>query len=236
MKWVSRLQRLKIIRPPLPGDVPIVQSGEGEWVVLLHGLWRSVGAMGALQEDLGRAGYGTANLPYPSMTASVSENALRVRRFLAEQSFEGRVHFVTHSLGGIILRELLKSGELPCTLGRVVMLAPPSNGSEIVDWLGGLGRVTLGPSCEVLKSDGVRPGIPASAEVGVLMGDRSLIPFFRSFLEEGNDGIVSVEKGRLEGMKDFRVLDADHTFMTGDARVRKEVLSFLQNGFFSQGE
>lgn len=233
MKRFSGLEKLKVIRPPLPWDTPILKAGEGEWVVLLHGLWRSVGAMGFLQERLGQESYGTVNFPYASMTASVNKNALGVRRFLEEQKFEGKVNFVTHSLGGIILRELLDGGELPVELGKVVMLAPPNGGSEIVDWLGAFGKLSLGPSCDVLKTAGNRPELPPSAEVGVLMGDRSRIPFFRSFLDEGNDGIVSVEKGKVEGMKDFRVLDADHTFMMGETAVIEEVLCFLKNGTFS---
>ena len=231
------LARLKVLRPPLPWDKPRRVDGEGDWVLLLHGLWRSVGAMEPLARGLRERGYGTVNFPYASMWWRLETAAARVRRWVEEELAPGedgrKVHLVTHSLGGIVTRKLIEE-ERPSWLGRVVMLAPPNQGSEIVDWLGPLGRWTLGPVSRNLRTAAgdARPPLPEGAEVGVVMGSKSQIPFFRRLLEADNDGIVSVERGRLDGMKDFLVLDADHTFMMGDAGVLEAVAGFLEKGRF----
>jgi len=217
------------------------QAEEGERVVLLHGLWRSMGAMAFLEKELQIRGYETVNVPYASMTKRVEETAEWLEEELGRAVESGeRVHFVTHSLGGAVLRELLARG-FDLGGGKVVMLAPPNQGSAIVDWLGIWGRMALGPACEWLSEGGGsqrgaagegRPRWPVEVPLGVLMGRKSVIPVLRTFLGEENDGIVSVEEGALEGAADFKVVDADHTLIMREEFVLDEVLHFLKEGMF----
>ncbi len=224
--------------PPLPWDRPAARPAEGGGgkVVLLHGLWRSWHAMDPLARELGRAGYATLNLPYPSARRSIGWIADYVGE-RTESFAEGQpVHFVTHSLGGIILRALLAKGQPRWRPGRIVMMAPPSAGSEIIDWLSARGAPLvrlLGPAARELASDSIPPSLPplpAELEAMVIMGNLSLIPFFRRLLDGENDGIVSAEKGRVEGLRAFATVPADHTFIQIHPDAVRHTLAFLRTG------
>ena len=145
--------------------------------------------------------------------------------------------FVTHSLGGIITRAFLEKGRPP-NLGRVVMIAPPNSGSDVVDSLGGnwILRRFLGPAFTELGTSGSsapnRLG-PAAYEVGIIAGNRSWNPLGSLLIDGTDDGAVAVVSSRLEGMKDFLIIPAGHTLIMEDAAVIAEVLHFLREGRFS---
>jgi hypothetical protein len=150
-----------------------------------------------------------------------------------------KVHFVTHSLGGIVIREYLKDRRMP-GLGRVVMLAPPNHGSEVADKLRGvvlLNRL-LGPAGRSLgtsqQSVPARLG-PAEFELGIIAGDRSFNPLFSAWLRGQDDGKVSVESTRLDGMKEHLVLHRSHTWMMWRKDVLRAVACFLRAGTFNAG-
>jgi triacylglycerol lipase len=211
-----------------------------ECVVLLHGLARGALSMSRMQRALRGAGYRTVNIAYPSRKHRVEELAdIAVCKGLdagrAQHGIE-TVHFVTHSLGGILLRQYLSENEIP-ELGRVVMLGPPNQGSAAVDalgrmpgfdWVHGPAGRQLGKGVESVP---LRLG-PVDFEVGVIAGNRSIDPITSLVLETPDDGRVSVADTQVEGMKDFVVVDHSHAFMMRMQRSIDLTLAFLENGQF----
>lgn len=211
-----------------------------ECVVLLHGLARTSTSMNKMEQALKDDGYLTANIDYPSRhheiaelaTEAVSEGLQRCR----EQDDVEKIHFVTHSLGGILLRQYLSTETIE-ELGRVVMLGPPNQGSGAVDDLDGVPGFDWinGPAGRQLgqgeSSVPVALG-PVDFELGVIAGNRSIDPITSAVLQNPDDGRVSVEDTKVEGMDDFIVVEHSHAFMM---RMRKPIeltKSFLRTGQF----
>lgn len=217
---------------PMPWHRSIVRENDADAVILLHGLWRSLWAMEPMAKFLHEHGYHSINVPYPSFRKPMEELADLIHDAILLHGGDRKIHFVTHSLGGILARKLLHM--LPAEqTGRIVMLAPPNQGSEIVDWALNykpLAR-TLGPAGKGLGSGMLDSApLPTQIDSAVIMGKQSNIPFFRSLLDKDNDGIVSVERGRIDGMNEFHILDTDHTFIASDHRVMDLTLKFLREG------
>jgi len=216
----------------MPWHQPRIREGNGDTVILLHGLWRSMWAMDPMAKFLHQDGYHTINIPYPSFRKPIEEIVDLVSNTITKHGNGRPVHFVTHSLGGIITRQLLTE-VAPEQTGKVVMLAPPNQGSEIIDWLANCAplKKTLGPAGAKLGSDTLdAPGLPQHLDSAVIMGRRSSIPFFRWLLDSENDGIVSVERGKIEGINEFHVIDTDHTFISTEPQVMKMTCDFLRQG------
>ena len=223
----------------------LISSGlasANDCVVLLHGLARTSVSMNKMERELGAAGFATANIDYPSREYTVEELAeLAVPDGIATcRTRDGvdTIHFVTHSLGGILVRQYLSNHALP-ELGRVVMLAPPNQGSVAVDelrdvpgfdWLNGPAGRQLGKG---ENSVPLKLG-PADFELGVIAGNRTIDPITSAVLENPDDGRVSVEDTRLDGMADFIVVDHSHAFMMRMQRTIELTIAFLRNGRFSE--
>jgi len=213
-----------------------MSSRHRECVVLLHGLARTRRSMARLHHALQRKGYAVRNTGYPSRRYPVAELTRRYLVPVVEKLQDaGRIHFVTHSMGGILVRHYLKHHR-PANLGRVVMLAPPNHGSEIVDRFGQTWwfRLINGPAgCELGTDEHALPCAlgPADYPVGIIAGDRSLDPCSLC-LPRPNDGKVTVLSARLAGMTDFRVVPHGHTFMMNRACVIRMVCDFLARGRF----
>jgi len=228
---------LRVLSPPLPWHRAEIRAAPGDRIVFLHGLWRSYLAMDGVAQEFYSEGYETVNLSYPSFTKPMEEIVARVHHELKSLP-QKKTHFVTHSLGGIVVRHLARHHP-ELVSGRVVMVAPPSQGSEIIDWLEEcpLTRIAFGPAGLSLSTTRVMAEVPQlsdTVEVGVIMGHSKKLPFFQEFLESENDGIVSVEKGRLPKMQDFTVVEGDHTFIMNEPLVRKLAKRFLQLGHFRE--
>ncbi len=186
---------------------------------------------------LQRQGYDVVNLDYPSRHHDITTLAdIAVGQGLAACQQATQVHFVTHSLGGILLRQYLAQHEIP-GLGRTVMLAPPNQGSEVVDtlrdapgyrWLNGPAGLQLGTG----RDDGPRGLGPVGFEVGVIAGTRSINLLLSTLLPDPDDGKVSVASAKVEGMADFVTVPYTHPLIMRAPKVHKLIVNFLAHGRF----
>lgn len=207
-------------------------------VVLLHGLGRTSDSMNEMADSVRQAGYAVFNLGYPSREHGVDELVDSVAVALDDCCADATLHFVTHSLGGILVRAyaLEPDGARVGRVGRVVMLSPPNHGSEVADRLADvpLLRWVLGPAMgELVTGDGLPSTLGEPAfELGIITGDASLNPLFSWWIPGPDDGKVSVASARLPGADDFLVVPYTHTFIMQRAEVIRQVLAFLESGSF----
>ncbi len=216
------------------------QSTDSECVVLLHGLARTRYSMNKMETRLKGEGYKVVNFDYPSRKHPIeelSEKVLPEAIKICRENKPVKIHFVTHSLGGILLRYYLKKHEMP-DLGRSVMLSPPNKGSEVVDKLRNnyFFKALNGPAGSQLGTD--ETSIPiilgkVDFDLGVITGDRS-INFINSGLIPGSDdGKVSVERAKVEGMREFLIVHTSHPFIMKNNEAIDQTINFLKKGNFS---
>ncbi len=244
LKYVSILFMILFL---LPGCAA-VQAGpdpdcRGECVILLHGLGRTERSMADLAESLSQSGYCTVNSGYPSMDKTVSAIAEQYLPPMIDKCHEidaKKIHLVTHSLGGIVVRKFLQNHDLPAG-SRIVMISPPNQGSRIVDvlkdnflfeWIYGPAGQVLGTSPDSLPNTLK----PVDAQIGVIAGNRSFNPLLSALVEGKDDGKVSVESAKLPEMQDFIVVEATHTFIMSDDEVIRQVKHFLRTGRFMHSD
>jgi triacylglycerol lipase len=214
--------------------------GERGTVILLHGLGRTNRSMRPLEESLTGHGYRVVNLGYPSRSQTWPELVETLDAALKACCVDRRspVHFVTHSMGGILVRAYLEAHDLP-GLGRVVMLSPPNQGTVLIDRVPAeLLELVLVPASVSLGTDSIsipRQLGPARFELGIITGDVSLNPLFSSWLPGEDDGAVSVESAWVDGTDDFLVVPYTHTFIMRRDDVISQVLGFLEAGRFPDG-
>lgn len=201
-------------------------------VVLIHGLWMKGGAMSLLHWRLARCGYTVVNFSYPTVHRSLAQHAQCLQQFVAQLPAD-TVHFVAHSLGGLLVRQLLHDfpEQRP---GRVVTLGTPHQGSAVARHLAHfkLGRSLLGRSF----ADGLEGGVPpwtGTRALGVIAGTHA-VGLGRLFmrLPRPNDGTVSVAETRLVGMTDHKVMPVSHMGLLVSGVVAQAVCRFLRYGRF----
>jgi pimeloyl-ACP methyl ester carboxylesterase len=229
---IGRLVLLAGMLAPMP-------ARSSECVVLLHGLGRSYLSMTLLQCALENSGYTVWNRGYRSTEHRIEELEPVVGEALdyCRKRKARRIHFVTHSMGGILVRAYFQNHEVP-EAGRVVMLAPPNHGSEVVDayrdrwwfkWATGPAGQQLGTASDSLPNRLK----PVPLEIGVIAGRRTSDPWFGGVFSGPNDGKVSLAGAVLPEMKELAVVDSGHTFMVNSPTVIAYVKHFLRDGVFA---
>jgi len=213
-----------------------------ECVILLHGLCRSARSMGPIAASLQRNGFAVINLDYASTRKSIhalAEQDLAPVVYLCRRQGYDRIHLVTHSMGGIIARAFLQKHALPPG-GRVVMLAPPNQGSELADWAQKhMPRIygLAGPAGRELGTRAIKrldTSQSLTAPVGIIAGNSSWNPLFSAILPGDDDGKVTVRRARLEGMTDFLSVSDTHMMIMYDKDVHGQIVHFLKNGRFDR--
>lgn len=212
---------------------------EAACVVLLHGLARTENSMTKMQEALTGQGYKVVNLGYPSRHFPIEVLAKNhIDPALAECGADVEINIVTHSMGGILVRQYLDQNEIPL-LNHVVMLAPPNKGSEVVDALATF------PGYKLLNGDaGLQLGtdensIPnilgdADFDLGIIAGTSSFNFILSSIIPGEDDGKVSVMNTKLTGMNDHITMPVTHTFMMNNDQVISQVIYYLKKGEFKR--
>jgi triacylglycerol lipase len=233
----------------LGASVPATTPAKtGETVLLVHGLGRGPGSLWLLGQALRREGYVVRAVSYPSQSAPVAELAEHALGPVfgdtigpASNRESDRVHIVTHSLGAILVRHYLNQHGVPPRMGRVVMLAPPNGGSEIVDRLArrdfyrrlnGPAGIDLGTGAE--QAPAALGPLPAGVEVGVVAGSFSWNPLFSALIPGPDDGKVSVARTHVAGEADHVVVPYSHTWLMNRAETLRQVAVFLREGRFTE--
>jgi pimeloyl-ACP methyl ester carboxylesterase len=209
-----------------------------ETIVLLHGLGRTSASMMPIALAARARGYRVINWRYLSTRRSIRASAARFAREIAPRILNApRVHFITHSLGGIIVRQFLAAYDVP-NAGHVVMLAPPNGGSEVADVLQHTAlRHLFRPIMELGTNETSVPRTlpPPRVPVGVIAGSRSHIPLFSHWMHDvPNDGVVPVERTRVPNMRDFLVVHHTHTFLPWSRLAIRQALTFIERGTFAR--
>lgn len=212
-------------------------------VVLLHGLGRSRASMGKMAKALTDAGWEVLDMGYPSTRRSLDEHADQLLTLLEPLAREGvqRVDFVTHSLGGVVVRSMLARDagwREGLELGRVAMLAPPSQGSALAQALQDFlpFRMVLGEVGPQLSLDAMAEVPIPDVRFGVVAAQRGDGGGWNPLLRGEDDGVVRVEETKLEGMEDFLLVQGLHTFVMDKPEVAEAVIRYLETGRFEAAE
>ena len=211
-----------------------------ECVILLHGLARTSGSLATLADALAANGYTVANIDYPSRKDTIENLAGPAIEAGLERCATGdatAVNVVTHSMGGILLRYYLEQQSI-AGLHRIVMLAPPNQGSKVVDamrhipafaLINGPAGLQLGTGPDSLP---LQLG-PVQAELGIIAGNRTINVVLSQFLDNPDDGKVSVASTRVAGMCSFIEMPVNHATMMNNKVVIGQVGEFLATGRFN---
>lgn len=204
-----------------------------ETVVLIHGLWLGGWAMRMLAKRLRRADYNVVCMSYRTVRCSPKQNA-EALYLLASEIKSTRIHFVAHSLGGIVVLKMLERYHWQHP-GRIVMLGSPLMGSRKAK------RLYRLPFGKRLLGQSVAQGLmqaqlfnPEDYEIGMIAGTAAIgIGLLLGPMAEPNDSTVAVSETQLPGLKATRLIHTSHTAMLINAQVAEEVKHFLKYGYFS---
>lgn len=211
-----------------------------EVVVMLHGLARSNVAMWALNIRLKRAGYRVQPVGYRSLRNTPEEIMQDISTQIDRCCKAGisKVHFVGHSLGGLLIRKYLQDNRVE-NLGRVVLIGTPNQGTAVADYfrdkwwakVAGPTAMALGTDDNSFPSSLDDPYYPVGVIAGVIEHE-----MHEHILPGKDDGLVTIESTKLEGMSDFVLIESGHAMMRYKDEVAAQAISFLKNGAFNKAE
>ncbi|CAM2929935.1 esterase/lipase family protein [Legionella worsleiensis] len=202
----------------------------GELIILVHGLMRTSMSMSLLKAFLEHQGYTVYSYSYPSPSHSIHEHSLSLQSYIDKlaKNYPGvTIHFITHSLGGIIVREALAQipDEQRKNMGFLIMLAPPNQGSS-------LAKLSL----KILPAIAyfIKPLAELSSDPSSYV-HRVPIPQMKIGIIAGRfDAKVPPSSAKLNGTPEFVVINSTHTFIMNDFKAQKLILNFLEQGSFNK--
>ncbi len=209
---------------------------EKKCVILLHGLARSKNSMGLLADYFKSKKFLVFNKSYPSTQQNIETLSAVVGDGIkdCEEANASKIYFVTHSMGGILVRQYFQSKTINAKIAAVVMISSPNHGSEIVDafknkswfkWYNGPAGLQLGTAPSSLPNTLKPINIP----IGIITGNVSSDPWFSYLFKGPNDGKVSVESAKLKEMKALLVVPWGHTFIMNSPEVHNQTFYFFEN-------
>jgi len=215
----------------------LAPAARADCVVLLHGLQASPRIMAPMAQHLAEAGFITFNGGYPSTKAPIkSLSNYILPKAINHCPQRGKIHVVAHSMGGLLLRAWQDQN---ARIGRVVLIAAPNKGSEMVDIFGKwpFYRSLMGPAAQEITTEPT--GLPKSlappkGEVGIIIGTRSRSWFYSALIPGPDDGRVSVRSAQSPVAKDTIALPIDHNSLPLHPAVIKQVGAFLKHGLFEK--
>jgi pimeloyl-ACP methyl ester carboxylesterase len=221
----------------LKGRNPVTPQG-GHVVMLVHGLGRSSGAFSVLEDSLRREGYETANVNYPSTRLGIAEHADNLEHIIETLEGAETLSFITHSLGGLVVRDLLardSTWRARIAVHRLIMIAPPNKGSQIADRLQALPayRWLTGESGQGLTTEAAARLPVPEIEFGIIAGGRGNENGFNPLLPGDNDGLVTVAETALHGARDFLLVGTTHGLIDDHPQTIDATLAFLRGGRFN---
>ena len=208
-------------------------------VLLLHGMGRSPFLFRDMEQALRGAGYQAVAISYPSLTNGIAGHAAQVEEILARAEGVERVSFVTHSLGGLVVRDVISRDadwRSRIALGRVVMIAPPNQGSELAEAVAGFAPYHWigGPSASEIAAGPSFAALPDGVEVAIIAGGTPDGRGFNPLLSENNDGVVTVTETSIAGARDSMTVNALHSFIASAPDSIAATLEFLATGRLRQ--
>jgi hypothetical protein len=197
--------------------------------------------MRSIASDLQDHGYKTVSVDYPSTQEKIPD---LVHGYLLKsyedcaQTGAQKIHLVSHSMGGVLIRQFLQSHTLP-EGSKVVMLSPPNQGSELSEKFGDTWwyQWAVGPAGVSLstKQSGIISKLEEIDEpVGIIAAYRNWSLWPSTWLPKPNDGTVSVESMKLPEMDDFILVNSGHAMMRFSDEVQNQIRQFLAVGKFAR--
>ncbi|MGF1751129.1 MULTISPECIES: lipase family alpha/beta hydrolase [Vibrio] len=226
-----------------------LSNHQSQQVVIVHGLGRSAWSMQTMSDLVSKQGYQVCVVDYPTLRRSIDETLQQSASAISDcitqfeqadfvHTNQSKTHFVGHSLGGLMIRSYLANHPdfvSSKEMGEVVFLGTPNHGSDVADFFVDNGLLSLlGETATSLTTDpnSFPNSLPQpNYEFGVIAGTQSY-PVFSGMFDNSNDGLVSVESTKLEGMKDFVEVDIKHDKLRRDPYVTRLILSFISTGTF----
>lgn len=207
---------------------------KGEAVVLLHGIFRSSKAMLRVQNRLEKDGYLVVPFDYPSTRVDISASAKMLDDVIKSLDGVEKISFVTHSMGGLIVRSWLGQGG-DARARCLVMMGTPNKGAEVADILKDwhLYRLILGPAGQqlVAHQSGVIAKLPVpKIPFAVIAGGKGTDDGYNPLIPGDDDGLVAVASAHLEGAEDSMTLPVLHSFLPFNADVINAVSLYLKTG------
>jgi pimeloyl-ACP methyl ester carboxylesterase len=209
-------------------------------VILVHGILRSSKSCATLAGHLRGCGWEAFPFDYPSTQESIRDAAEYLHSVIERLDEIDELHFVGHSLGGLVIRAWFAAHDDP-RVQRTVMLGTPNHGAELADMLRKnlLFRAVFGPAGQQLVTDagGLIPQLPAPrGEFAVIAGARGTPDGWNPLISGDDDGTVSVESTQLTGMSDFATVRTLHTNLLASTEVAVMVERFLSTGRLASPE